>query len=745
MGKETVRAARLLLSPFWLAIIAVLFMMVLIAAPVRLALAMEPGGDVPPTMTPGEVGTGTLLLRTATPGRYVPAPLIAAEADIRIHGMVARVTVTQSFVNPSDRWLEAVYAFPLPENAAVDRMRLQAGETVIEAKIREREAARQAYRQARQQGHRAALVEQHRPNLFTNAVANIAPGETVSVTLRYQQTVRYDSGSFRLRFPMVAAPRYAPGPAMVVHADGAGWVQQAAPTGDPVPAAPVLRPEAGRINPVLIRVALDAGMPLAALSSAYHRITAEGWQDGTAEIALAEGPAPADRDFELTWTPKTGKAPVAGAFVETIGKDAYVLAMVLPPVRDAAPVPPRDVIFVLDRSGSMAGTSIVQARAAFAEALSRLRPADRFEVIRFSSRTDRLFGGVRRASHAAIARAVAWVNRTKADGGTEMLPALRAALAGQAETGRLRQVVFLTDGAVANETALLAEIEARAGATRLFPVGIGSAPNGYFMTAAAQAGRGSFTYIGALDQVAARTAALFAKLERPAMIDLSAGWTVRAVDAYPKRMPDLYHGEPLLLVAKIPAAEAAGNNAALRLTGNHGGVRWRQALALGGARAAEGIGALWGRARIDALMATLRRGADHAAVRKAVTETALTHGLVSRYTSLVAIADTVTRPETAPAARIRAPLNLPAGWDYDKVFGSAPADRGALQKAAAPRRQAMNAVARFGGGATGAGAGAAMPVVLPQGATGWQAQAALGLALGLAAALLLLMWRRRCG
>ncbi len=378
--------------------------------------------------------------------------------------------------------------------------------------------------------------------------------------------------------------------------------------------------------------------------------------------------------MELVWKPDTGAAPVAGVFRETVDGKAHVLVMVLPPHRgrDAVAPMPRDLIFVLDRSGSMAGISIVQAREAMKVALARLRPTDRFEIIRFSNVHDTLFGAVRHATPENLTRAVSFVSGTTAEGGTEMLPPLRRALKGPTVRGRLRQIVFLTDGAISNESQFLAEIGARLGRSRLFTVGIGSAPNGYFMRKAAEAGRGTFTYIGSAHAISARVSKLFQKLERPVLTDVLTSWTTSAgdgvpVEAYPNLVPDLYDGEPVVVVARLDGT--VGGDAELRLNGVFGGREWRHVLRLDSARETAGIAALWGRAKIAELTDSLRRGADAGAVRKAVIETALRHRLVSRYTSLVAVAKTVERPPETAMLKRKVALNLPHGWDYDKVFG----------------------------------------------------------------------------
>jgi len=664
-----------------------------------------------------QVTSGMLLLRTKKPGHYLPAPTVMTKVDMQISGMVARVELRQNFYNPSTSWLEGMYAFPLPENASVDRMTLRVGNQEIKARIAEREEARRRYEKARSQGKRAALVEQHRPNIFTNSVANIGPGETISVTLRYQQTLRYTDGQFRLRFPTVVAPRFIPGP-------------------EPGLNSPVLRPEVGKINPIAMTIKLDAGFSLTSLNSPHHKIKSDYWSDGIATVTLAEVAVPTDRNFELTWTPTRGSAPVAGIFSETIDGDTYLLVMVLPPAAPVGPVPPRDVVFVLDRSGSMGGGSIRQAKAAIALALRRLRPTDQFNIIRFASDHDSLYTRLRPANVANLARAEYYIRSTEAGGGTNMLPALDMALSGTKQSGRLKQIVFLTDGAVGNEEALMRLIETRLGSDRLFTVGIGSAPNSYFMRNSARLGRGAFTHIGNQTQIASRMSELFEKLERPMVTDLTTTWNLGtklakgAVETYPELPPDLYHGEPLMLAAKLPRVSGNELDGSLDLTGILGNRQWRHGLGLAGARQGVGIGAIWGRAKIERLMDALRRGDAQHKLRKAVIEVALRHHLLTKYTSLVAVQNEVVRPDRTPMISRKTALNLPHGWDFEKTFGE-------MLKTSAP--PSMRAAAADGSKRSIK----SKAVMLPAGATSWKLNVLFGMVLLLLAAVLVATRVRR--
>jgi Ca-activated chloride channel homolog len=699
--------------------------------------AASPPTPAAPTTTGlsslNEVNSGALLFRTTTPGRYVPAPLIATKVDMQVSGMIARVEVRQYFKNPSAAWLEGIYAFPLPDNAAVDQMRLQVGGQEIVARIAERAEARKQFEQAKSDGKRAALVEQHRPNLFTNSVANIGPGETVSVTLRYQQTLRYDNGDFHLRFPMVVAPRYKPGPITTTSVDQNGWATSRRPRVNlPVPDSPISLPVDEKINPVTMTINLNAGFPVTNLKSSYHAITSDDWSDGIATITLSDEMVPADRDFELIWTPKADAAPVAGVFQETIDGDAYLLAMVLPATTPVQSTPPRDIIFVLDRSGSMAGDSIRQAKQAIRMALDRLRPVDRFNIIRFSSETDQLFKGLRDASPFNLISARNTLEKTDANGGTKMAPALKLALSDKGREGRLKQIVFLTDGAVGNEEELLGIIRGMLGADRLFTIGIGSAPNSYFMRQAARVGRGSFTYIGEQSEIAERMTALFEKLEHPAMIDLRAatydsfGVARQKVEIYPEILPDLYQSEPMMIAVKLPTITGLEISGSLLLTGVINDEQWRHQVKLSGAPTGDGVGAIWGRSKIESILDTLERGGDPEQIRTAVVDTALRHHLMSPYTSLIAIQNTIARDESSPLMMSKAPLNLPHGWNFDKVFGEilkrqAPP----AQRAAAPAQSTIST-----------------DVMLPSGGTSSQLQILIGLALLAASGWVALRHRR---
>jgi Ca-activated chloride channel family protein len=636
--------------------------------PVLLLLLVVVGVTTQPALAApagGRVTEGTLFWGTDGQWQHRPAPMLGTDVQMRVTGIVVRATVRQEFLNPSNEWAEGVYVFPLPEDAAVDRLRMHVGGRLIEGVIQERAAAKAAYVQAKQEGRRASLVEQERPNIFTNSIANIPPGASIVVEIEYQQAVRYDGGRFRLRFPMVVGPRFIPGLAELKATDG-GW----SPDTDQVPDAsritpPVAHPSRGPLNPVSLRIELDPGVPLAAVESPSHQILTMELSASRYDVTLHELSVPADRDFELVWQPALGAAPAVALHTEPRGDGVFALLMVMPPAPAAFERlrTPREVVFVVDHSGSMAGASMEQAKAALTLALRRLRPTDSFNVVRFNHETHSLFGDAQPATPANVQAAERYVSDLRANGGTVMLPALWRALEGETTPGQLRQVIFLTDGAVGNEEQLFQAIAEGLGNSRLFTIGIGSAPNSHFMREAARLGRGAFTYIGSPTEVQDKMVALFKKLESPALTDVSLELTGADADVLPAPIPDLYLGEPVVVTFH---AQGPPTHAVLR--GRLGPRPWEQELSLHTAAPGAGLAGQWARSKIAWLLDQRRAGVDSDDVRAAVTAIALAHHLVSPYTSLVAIDLTPVRRPDANLFSHALATNLPAGWQHQEVW-----------------------------------------------------------------------------
>ncbi len=688
--------------PLWLALrclpVLVLLQMLL------LLLAASPARSAVDAVSLNEVEGGHLLFESSG-GVFQRAVLQHSEVHFDITGLVATVRLQQTFRNDSSEYREGVYAFPLPSEAAVRAMEMRIGERRIVGRVREKQEAKKIYRAAKKAGKKASLVEQQRPNLFTNRVANIGPGEEITVMLEYVEPVAYSAGVFSLRFPMTITPRYMPGTPVSAGVGEAlpslsmdpylGWAQATDQVTDAGAISPLLFPDPGSdsapLNAITISARLDMGMPLAIVNSPYHDI-ALSRSAGVYDVKLLNKVSEMDRDFVLEWEPVAQSAPQAALFTEKVGEDYYGLLMVVPPARTdkVAPIA-RELIFVVDTSGSMGGVSIEQARASLSLALRQLRPGDRFNLIEFNNRHRALFRTAMPATRHHVAQAQEFVRQLQASGGTEMMSALRAALSGGApapvpaaesmgghpNTPLLRQIVFITDGAVGNEDALFGEIAAGLGDSRLFTVGIGSAPNSWFMRKAAEFGRGSHTHIGDLNEVGSKMAALFQQLSRPAAVDLAISWP-QPVEAWPEHLPDLYLGQPLSIAVKFGPQVPAGE---VTVSADIGGQPWQRALSIqgqpdGGAHA--GVGSLWARRKIDGLLDRVLRGDPEATVRAEVLPLALAHQLMSPYTSFVAVEERISRPEGSPLHAAPLPNTRPQGqspqhFAYPRTATTAPA------------------------------------------------------------------------
>ena len=633
-----------------------------------------------------EQGAGQLLMLNGSGIAHDTALQLESEVHFAVSGIVSHVQLKQRFRNESDDWVEGRYVFPLPDQAAVNRLRVTIGDRVIEGRVFEKKEAAKQFTKAKQEGRKASLVSQQRPNLFTTAIANIGPGETVEVEIDYLQTLSYENDQFSLRFPMTITPRYVPGVPLRAMGldyreviDGEihesvdnpwGWAVNTDQVSDAADISPWLYPQKPTIseplNPIRISADIDMGLPLAAIDSAYHDIVVKRDQSTKGrdryQLSLKAQQVSMDRDFELHWQPVKGAEPRAAVFNESFEGEDYALILLVPPEASMSQASlPKEVIYLIDTSGSMAGVSMTQAKLALQMALSHLKPQDRFNVIEFNSHTRALFPQSVAASPQAVAKAQKLVDRLDANGGTEMLPALQAALSPAIEEPYLRQVIFITDGAVANESALFSLIHESLAASRLFTVGIGSAPNSYFMRKSAEMGRGTFTQIGHVNDVQQIMTALFNKLDSPVMSHLQLQWPQRAiVEAFPNPVPDLYRGEPVIIKAKL-----RGEVDSLLISGSFatesGEQAWQQRIPLDQKNDHKGVSSLWARQKIDHWLDEKIAGKAETEVRDAVLPLALKHQLLSPYTSFLAQEQKTSRPSTQALKKHAVPNVQPQG------------------------------------------------------------------------------------
>ena len=649
----------------------------------------------------GEAGVGAVATERGN------LPLQAIDVDATLTGLVARVALTQTFGNRFDQPLEASYIFPLPDRAAVTEFRMEVGERVVEGVLKERGQARADYDTAVRQGRRASIAEEERPGVFTMRVGNLLPGERVTVRLVMTGPLPWDEDEATFRFPLVVAPRYIPGSPLEGEPVGSGTE----PDTDAVPDAsritpPVLLP--GFPNPVdlSIRVQIDpAGLEVGAVRSSLHAAVEET-RDGTRTVRVEPGER-ADRDFVLRMGTGSEAVSTAVTAVEDAegGQGTFALTL-LPPV-GAAVATPRDLVFVLDRSGSMAGWKMVAARRAVARMVDSLTGRDRFGLLAFDNliETPPEFGtGLRAADDHARFRAVEFLSRLEARGGTEMAAPLARALdlltgpaAGEPAGPCDPALVLVTDGQVGNEDQILRLLAPRLGGVRVYTVGVDSAVNEGFLKRLAGLGGGACELVESEERLDAVMDRVHRRLGAPMLTDLElepAGLDLDTSSLAPRRLPALFAGSPLVVSGRFKGAPGG----AVTVRGRDAAGRpWSATVPVTGGDASS-LTATWARAHLRDLED--RYATDPAPDReleRRIVETSLRFGVLCRFTAFVA-ADVQVVNEGGVVHRVLQPVEAPAGWAmFERVELAAAAmpmasmSAGGLQAAgrfAAPRGSA---------------------------------------------------------
>ncbi|ABZ76302.1 LPXTG-motif cell wall anchor domain [Shewanella halifaxensis HAW-EB4] len=730
--------------------------------------AMASSSTVPISMA--EMKQAGLIFESEQGELTIALPM-KTDVSMHVSGWVNRVSVRHEFKNMSSEWVNGQYLFPLPNEAAVDQLKLHIGARVIEGQIQPKAKAKAIYEQAKVEGKKASLLEQKRANIFSAQVANLAPNEMLIVELTYQETLDYKDGAFSLRFPMVIAPRYAPrqeadsynklnkpqalsqqiinGTKLnykqsneLIDINKSVYAHSAVVKAEDEALESEALESRERQNRVSMTVTFDAAMPIENIVSPYHGISINMVENAAAQVSL-DNYAVANRDFVLTWQPVQGSEPTAAVFSQqgkthaelasqvtagdtsfnqggaksklspqsqpepqsqlqvqdskqqTLSKKAlekYALVMLMPPQGsdDESSSIARELVLVIDTSGSMSGDAIIQAKSALKYALAGLRPQDSFNVLQFNSTVERWSRHVMPATAINLGRAQNYINGLQADGGTEMSLALDAALTKldndrghnskpvhdddryqssnetleQSAATPLRQVLFITDGAVANESRLFEQIKNQLGESRLFTIGIGSAPNAHFMQRAAEVGRGTYTYIGKLDEVNQKVVSLLEKIEKPQVTDVELHFSDGSVpDYWPVRIPDLYAHEPVLVALRIPSYVSDD----LLIQGQLAGQFWQRRLPLNSAaqvndlEQAKGLDLIWARKQIAALELS-KQTANKERIEKQITAIAMKFHIMSAYTSLVAVDVTPVKPTSIAAKEARVIQHLPSGW-----------------------------------------------------------------------------------
>ncbi|MEM9071867.1 MAG: VIT and VWA domain-containing protein [Myxococcota bacterium] len=635
-------------------------------------------------------------------------PLEHTSVEMEISGYVARTSVTQRFQNPYRERIEAVYTFPLPEDAAVRNMEMRVGDRVVRADMMRREAARETYESARESGQTASLLDQERPNIFTTSVANIRPGIPLEVTIEYVETLEYQDGEYRLAFPMTVGPRFVPATqsgSVPTGTSGTGHHPDTDRVADASRITPPVAPRGRSGHDISVVVNLDAGVAMGPPRSDTHEIVVARRSPSRARITLASHETIPNRDFVLRWqvSPERVQSGIL-AHRPDPSTDGYLSVLLQP---NAAPptaeITPKEIIFVLDTSGSMYGRPMNLSKSLMRQLITNLHPRDTFGVLRYDDSTSELSPRPLTNTAANRRRALAFVAGLEGSGGTDALGGIRAAFDYPHDPDRLRIVVFLSDGYIGNENEIFAEIRDRIGNARLFGFGVGSSVNRHLLEGMGIEGRGTTEIVTLERAPQEQVVGFYKRLQSPYLTDIEVDWGGLAVESpFPARIPDLFAGQPL----QVHARYRQPGSGTVTIRGKLAGRPFEQRLAV--TLPAQNVdhsavASIWARQRIAALTRTMVRGENEATVEE-ITQVAIRHRLMTPYTSFVAVEHRVVEEAdaTGPSRQVVVPVELPDGVSPERLFQSSlslarfqPGDP-ELRVGAPPNARQVTAVFPFG-------------------------------------------------
>jgi len=606
-------------------------------------------------------------------------------------------------------------------NAAVDDMTLKVNNRTIKGLIKKREDARAMYEAAKSAGHVAALLDQERPNIFTQSVANIVPGAQVTVEISYVETLKYEAGNYEFVFPMVVGPRYIPG-SMATGQQGGGW----SPDTDRVPdASRITPPVAGTHTPneraghdISIDVKLDAGVPIQDFRSLSHDILSDRTGPNSAHVRLKDEAVIPNKDFILKYDVSGGRIEDA-LLTHRDSRGGFFTFILQPPDRvNPDQIVPREIIFVIDTSGSQMGFPIEKSKKLADLALAKLNPNDTFNIITFAGNTQILFPEPVPATPANMQRARALLSNLTGGGGTEMMKAIRAALDPSDEADHLRVVVFMTDGYVGNDMEIIGEVKKHQNA-RVFSLGIGNSVNRFLIDKMAEAGRGENEVVTLADAADPAVERLFERIRTPILTDVSIDWNGMPVaEIYPAKMLDLFTAKPVIVTGRYNR----GAKGTIRLKGMRAGQPFTREIAVnfpGDEKAHDVLATLWARTKIEHLMsqdwAGMQSGTPSGDLKREITDLGLNYRLMTQFTSFVAVEE-MTITEGGQPKTVQVPVEMPDGVSREGVFGGKDGERqdtyyssvpaSTVNKMqAAPYPSANAPTGYIGGGITGGGFG----------------------------------------
>lgn len=613
--------------------------------------------------------SGILVALSGTHQELGHCPLKHTDVRASVSGYVARVTVRQQFHNPFNEKIEAVYTFPLPSDAAVDDMTMKVGNRVIKGAIKKREEARRTYEAARARGNVASLLDQERPNIFTQSVANIEPGENIDIEIKYVNLLKYEDGAFTFIFPTVVGPRFIPG-----HS-GEGK------TGTGVAQNTDIVPDASRITPpmahegqraghdISIEMNINAGVPIQSVSSKLHDVDIQRTGQTTAHIKLKDRDKIPNKDFIATWNVAADSVQ-SGYLTHRQGNDGFFTLMLIPPKRvTPETVQPKEMIFLIDCSGSQRGRPIQKAKETMKYILDHMNPNDTFQIITFNN-TVELFPEHRQVASAAMKeKAVDFIYALEAHGGTWMAPAIEAACALPNEEHRLRIITYMTDGYVGNDFEIISMIKKHRDKTRWFSFGTGNSVNRFLIDNIAKEGGGEADYVLLNSSAQEVGKKFYDRISSPVLTDLKVEFKgVETKEVFPKDLADLWAQRPLYFTGRYLKA----GKGKVILSGYSAGKRYKQEMNLdfpASQDSNEVLPSIWARAKVERLMSedwyAVQSGSLNKELKDEIVETSLKYHIMSQYTSFVAVEE--DRKTSGDKAKlVPVPVETPQGVQMEQ-------------------------------------------------------------------------------
>jgi Ca-activated chloride channel family protein len=653
--------------------------------------------------------SGSLMAMTSLGKPLGTCPLKHTDVQASVSGFVSRVTVKQTFVNPFPEKIEAIYTFPLAENGAVDEMLMKVGTRTIRGSIKKREEAKEIYERAKAQGQVASLLDQERTNIFTQSVANIKAGETIEITIRYVELLAYESGNFSFVFPMVVGPRFNPGEP--IGKQGTGWASDTTQVSDASRITPPITPKGTRAgHDVSLALKIDSGVPIVNISSKLHEIDVKRTGDSKAAVQLKSEATIPNKDFVLTWQVASDKLQ-SGYLTYKDGDKGFLTLMILPPKRvTREQAAPKEMIFLIDCSGSQSGAPLEKAKETMEYVLDHMNAQDTFQVIAFSDHLDILFDKPQIANESMKQQAHQFVSRLSANGGTWMAPAVEKACAIPADKNRLRIVTFMTDGYVGNDFEIIGLVKKLRDKSRWFPFGTGNSVNRMLIDMMAHEGGGESEYVLLNSSGAEVGRKFYERIASPVLTDVKVSFGgLDVVDVYPKEVSDVWAEKPLYIKARY----GKSGNGTVTISGYAGGKPYSEKLKVNlPAKESDNsvLASVWARARVDDLMSKDWFGAQQGSVRddikQEIIKTALAHHIMTQYTSFVAVEEKLVTKGGQPRT-VTVPVEMPDGVSYQGVFGESESDRitsvgGSLRRAKLAGNARYKA-SGYGGGSASTG------------------------------------------